>query len=110
MSNCPLNIKRHCLTFTPPEYAPSGQFWLIYALIGGVRVNGLTCEQNAPIAYAKAHMMSSVTSLIVLAQHPRVPIFSRIWRWCLSLLVIMSYPSTFTSHCIYVTSCQSRNG
>ena len=27
------------LTFTPPEYAPTGQFWLIYALIGGVRVN-----------------------------------------------------------------------
>jgi len=26
------------LTFTPPESAPSGQFWLIYALIGGVRV------------------------------------------------------------------------
>src|SRR6218665_749812 len=28
------------LTFTPPESAPSGQFWGIYALIGGVRVNG----------------------------------------------------------------------
>ena len=26
------------LTFTPPESAPSGQFWCIYALIGGVRV------------------------------------------------------------------------
>jgi len=29
------------LTFTPPEYAPSGQFWGIYALIGGVRVKRL---------------------------------------------------------------------
>jgi len=28
-----------CLTFTPPESSPSGQFWSIYALIGGVRVN-----------------------------------------------------------------------
>ena len=27
------------LTFTPPESAPSGQFWGIYALTGGVRVN-----------------------------------------------------------------------
>ena len=27
------------LTFTPPESAPSGQFWGIYALIGWVRVN-----------------------------------------------------------------------
>jgi len=27
----------HALTFTPPESAPSGQFWGIYALIGGVR-------------------------------------------------------------------------
>src|SRR6218665_1236322 len=27
------------LTFTPSESAPSGQFWGIYALIGGVRVN-----------------------------------------------------------------------
>jgi len=26
------------LTFTPPESAPRGQFWGIYALIGGVRV------------------------------------------------------------------------
>ena len=25
-------------TFTPPESSPSGQFWGIYALIGGVRV------------------------------------------------------------------------
>src|SRR6218665_3406276 len=25
-------------TFTPPESVPSGQFWCIYALIGGVRV------------------------------------------------------------------------
>ena len=30
------------LTFTPPESAPSGQFWGIYALIGGVRVNKQT--------------------------------------------------------------------
>jgi len=29
---------RGILTFTPPESAPSGQFWGIYALIGGVRV------------------------------------------------------------------------
>jgi len=28
------------LTFTPPESSPSGQFWGIYALIGGVRVKG----------------------------------------------------------------------
>jgi len=27
------------LTFTPPESSPSSQFWGIYALIGGVRVN-----------------------------------------------------------------------
>jgi len=27
------------LTLTPPESFPSGQFWGIYALIGGVRVN-----------------------------------------------------------------------
>jgi len=26
------------LTFTPPESFPSGQFWGIYASIGGVRV------------------------------------------------------------------------
>ena len=37
-----LNIFAHgpsntVLTFTPPESAPSGQFWGIYALIGGVR-------------------------------------------------------------------------
>ena len=29
------------LTFTPPESAPSDQFWGIYALIGGVRVKGV---------------------------------------------------------------------
>src|SRR6218665_2972796 len=31
------------LTFTPPESSPSGQFWGIYALIGGVglRINRL---------------------------------------------------------------------
>ena len=30
--------KFRTLTFTPPESTPSGQFWCIYALIGGVRV------------------------------------------------------------------------
>jgi len=30
------------LTITPPESFPSGQFWGIYALIGGVRVNMFT--------------------------------------------------------------------
>jgi len=29
------------LTFTTPEFFPSGHFWGIYALIGGVRVNSL---------------------------------------------------------------------
>jgi len=27
------------LTFTAPEFSPSGKFWGIYALIRGVRVN-----------------------------------------------------------------------
>src|SRR6218665_2484144 len=31
----------NCLIITPPESAPSGQFWGIYALIGGVRVKQL---------------------------------------------------------------------
>ena len=30
------------LTFTPPESFTSGQFWGIYALIGGVTVNTAT--------------------------------------------------------------------
>ena len=32
-------ISKLALTFTPPESFPSSQFWVIYALIGGVRVN-----------------------------------------------------------------------
>jgi len=35
------------LTFTTPESSPSGQFWGIYALLGGVRVNYQTyCRHN----------------------------------------------------------------
>jgi len=34
------------LTFTPPESAPSGQFWCIYTLIGGVRVKPLDTHIN----------------------------------------------------------------
>ena len=32
-------LREKFLTFTPPESSPSDQFWGIYALIGGVRVN-----------------------------------------------------------------------
>src|SRR6218665_2064884 len=32
------NLHIFGLTFTPSESAPSGQFWCIYALIGGERV------------------------------------------------------------------------
>jgi len=35
--------QKKTLTFTPPESAPSGQFWGINALIGGVRVNVISC-------------------------------------------------------------------
>src|SRR6218665_1896524 len=42
------------LTFTPPESAPSGQFWGIYALIGGVKVNHIiyyksSAQQRLPL-------------------------------------------------------------
>src|SRR6218665_1727838 len=34
------------LTFTPPESAPSGQFWGIYALIEGVRVKNRSLSSH----------------------------------------------------------------
>jgi len=46
------------LTFTPPESAPSGQFWGSYALIGGVWVNSRHVKSKCLVrndGYVKNH-------------------------------------------------------
>jgi len=57
------------LTFTPPESAPSGQFWCIYALIGGVRVKPI-CISILP----KLTNICMHTVLVVVRESKQRPV------------------------------------
>src|SRR6218665_2431711 len=66
------------LTFTPPESSPSGQFWGIYALIGGVRVKittkaiysiiyGAVSQRRSPNFFSVGHSLLEMKDANVLS-------------------------------------------
>src|SRR6218665_1779469 len=55
-------LREKFLTFTPPESFLSDQFWGIYALIGGVRVNSANAESAAEDLFVYAYRVNEPQS------------------------------------------------